>query len=110
MNYCEMTNKPFIIDLLQHVINICDVWRPDFIHLTLIWLIIFSEDSTNIIEFVWKNEGRNFIRNLEKKIIKIGVEIQNFGPWSNYFENGKSYYESVGILEDKTFSAESNGK
>jgi hypothetical protein len=25
MNYCEMTNKPFIIDLLQHVINICDV-------------------------------------------------------------------------------------
>jgi hypothetical protein len=66
--------------------------------------------STNIIEFVWKNEGRNFIRNLEKKIIKIGVEIQNFGPWSNYFENGKSYYESVGILEDKTFSAESNGK
>ena len=53
-----------------------------------------------------KNEGRNFIRNLEKEIIKIGVEIQNFGPWSNYFENGKSYYESVGILEDKTFSAD----
>lgn len=72
--------------------------------------------STSIIEFVWKNEGRNFIRNLEKKINKIGVEIQNFGHWSIFgptiskMERAIMYHESVGILEDKTFSEESNGK